>query len=93
MGYRIALVPGDGIGNEVIPEGARVLQKLAGAFGFTIEFIEFPYSCAYYLKHSVMMPENGIESLRTFDAIYLGMRYIGSLAKFSLSLRDRKSVV
>jgi tartrate dehydrogenase/decarboxylase/D-malate dehydrogenase len=72
MGYRIALVPGDGIGNEVIPEGARVLQKLAGAFGFTIEFIEFPYSCAYYLKHSVMMPENGIESLRTFDAIYLG---------------------
>jgi tartrate dehydrogenase/decarboxylase / D-malate dehydrogenase len=72
MAYRIALVPGDGIGLEVIPEGVRVLQELAGRYRFEMHFIEFPYSCAYYLKHGAMMPEDGIERLRPFDAILLG---------------------
>src|SRR5512136_1545422 len=72
MAYRIALVPGDGIGLEVVPEGVRVLQELAGRHRFEMQFTQFPYSCAYYLKHGAMMPEDGIEQLRPFDAILLG---------------------
>lgn len=72
MAYRIALIPGDGIGQEVIPEGVRVLYALAADFGFTLEFETFPYSCQHYLDHGAMMPPDGIERLRPFDAIYLG---------------------
>jgi len=72
MAYRIALIPGDGIGLEVVPEGVRVLQELARLHKFEIQFTEFPYSCEYYLKHGVMMPEDGIERLRPFNAILLG---------------------
>lgn len=72
MAYRIALIPGDGIGQEVIPEGVRVLHALAADFGFTLEFETFPYSCQHYLDHGAMMPPDGIERLRPFDAIYLG---------------------
>ncbi|MDF2096909.1 tartrate dehydrogenase [Aquibaculum arenosum] len=72
MSYRIALIPGDGIGQEVIPEGVRVLQALAGDFGFALEFAEFPYSCQHYLDHGAMMPPDGIEQLSRFDAIFLG---------------------
>ena len=72
MTYRMALIPGDGIGKEVIPEGVRVLNALAGTNDFKVEFTEFPYSCGYYLDHGVMMPEDGIETLRGFDAILLG---------------------
>ncbi len=72
MTYRIALIPGDGIGKEVIPEGVRVLNALAQSYGFKVEFTEFPYSCGYYLDHGMMMPEDGIEILRGFDAILLG---------------------
>ena len=72
MTYEIALIPGDGIGLEVIPEGVRVLEALAKQFGFEVECTEFPYSCAYYLEHGEMMPEDGIEQLTPFDAILLG---------------------
>ncbi len=72
MAYRIALIPGDGIGMEVVPEGVRALQELSRRFAFKIEFSEFPYSCQYYFDHGVMMPEDGIERLRPFDAILLG---------------------
>ncbi|WP_366555039.1 tartrate dehydrogenase [Aquibaculum sediminis] len=72
MSYCIALIPGDGIGQEVIPEGVRVLQALAGDFGFALEFAEFPYSCQHYLDHGAMMPPDGIEQLSRFDAIFLG---------------------
>jgi tartrate dehydrogenase/decarboxylase/D-malate dehydrogenase len=72
MTYRIALIPGDGIGKEVVPEGVRVLDALAGMHGFKLGFTEFPYSCGYYLEHGVMMPEDGIATLRGFDAILLG---------------------
>ena len=72
MAYSIALIPGDGIGKEVIPEGVRVLKALAFQHSFDVKFVEFPYSCSYYLKHGVMMPEDGIETLRGFDAILLG---------------------
>jgi tartrate dehydrogenase/decarboxylase/D-malate dehydrogenase len=72
MEYRIALIPGDGIGKEVIPEGVRVLESLATAYGFTIKFNTFPYSCGHYIRHGEMMPADGLERLKVFDAILLG---------------------
>jgi len=72
MSYKIALIPGDGIGKEVIPEGVRVVHALSAKFGFEISFREFPFSCAYYHEHGVMMPEDGLEQLQPHDAILLG---------------------
>jgi len=72
MSYRIALIPGDGIGREVVPEGVRALKALSGRFKFAMEFTEFPYSCEHYLQTGHMMPEDGLEQLRPFDAILLG---------------------
>jgi tartrate dehydrogenase/decarboxylase/D-malate dehydrogenase len=72
MEYRIASIPGDGIGKEVVPEAIRVMQNLAAGFGFSLTFQEFPYSCEHYLQHGVMMPPDGIERLKPFDAIFLG---------------------
>ena len=68
--HRIALVPGDGIGNEVIPAATEVLK--AAADGFCLEFESFDWGCEYYLQHGRMMPEEGLERLRPFDAIFLG---------------------
>lgn len=74
--YRIALIPGDGIGVAVTEAAFAVAQKaVAGAKpagGVTLEGVTFPWSCEYYLEHGVMMPDDGIETLRGFDAIYLG---------------------
>ena len=72
MAYKIALIPGDGIGKEVIPEAVRVMEALAGPHGFEMNYTEFPYSCGYYLKTGKMMPADGIARLRDFDAIFLG---------------------
>jgi len=69
---KIALIPGDGIGKEVVPEGVRVLKALATKYGFEARFETFPYGCAYYLKHGVMMPADGLAQLSAFDAILLG---------------------
>jgi tartrate dehydrogenase/decarboxylase/D-malate dehydrogenase len=68
--YRIALIPGDGIGKEVIPAGVKVLQAAAGEFALT--FAEFDWGCEYYRRTGQMMPADGLEQLRPFDAIYLG---------------------
>ena len=68
----IALIPGDGIGREVVPEGVRVLAALASRYGFAVKFEAFPYGCEYYLKHGVMMPADGLEQLSGFDSILLG---------------------
>ena len=71
--YRIALVPGDGIGPEVINEAVRVLNRAAELDDrFAFEFESFPWGCEYYLTHGEMMPEDGIETLKGFDAILLG---------------------
>jgi tartrate dehydrogenase/decarboxylase/D-malate dehydrogenase len=70
--FQIAVVPGDGIGKEVIPEGIRVVEALAQQYAFKAHFETFPYSCQYYLEHGAMMPEDGIQRLRPFDAILLG---------------------
>ena len=70
--YRIATIPGDGIGNEVVPEGIRVLEAAGRKFGIGFTWDEKPWSCAYYAKHGRMMPEDGLEQIRNHDAIYLG---------------------
>jgi tartrate dehydrogenase/decarboxylase/D-malate dehydrogenase len=70
--YRIAVIPGDGIGKEVVPEGVRVLEAAARRFGFALEWREFGWSCETYLKTGAMMPADGLERLRGFDAIFLG---------------------
>ncbi len=70
--FQIALIPGDGIGREVVPEGVRALKALAVRYGFEVKFDTFPYGCKYYLKHGVMMPADGLEQLSAFDAILLG---------------------
>jgi len=71
--YKIAAIPGDGIGPEVIAEGVKVLDciaKLDGSFRFQYEY--FPWGCQYYLEKGKMMDEDGIERLSAFDAILLG---------------------
>ncbi|MBN1559339.1 tartrate dehydrogenase [candidate division KSB1 bacterium] len=70
--YKIAVVPGDGIGKEIIPEGVKVLNAAGEKFGFTTEDTYFPWGAEYYLKTREFMPENGLEILRAFDAIYFG---------------------
>jgi len=72
MTYHVALIPGDGIGRELIPEAVRVIEALSNHYRFDMQFQEFPYNCQYYLKNGVMMPDDGIEKLRQFDAIFLG---------------------
>ncbi len=70
--YRIATIPGDGIGNEVVPEGIRVLEAAGRKFGVGFEWDQKPWSCAYYEKHGRMMPEDGLAQIRGHDAIFLG---------------------
>ncbi|MCQ1766916.1 tartrate dehydrogenase [Neorhizobium galegae] len=70
--YRIALIPGDGIGRDMTAAAWSVLQKGAKAHGFALEATEFPWSCAFYKETGAMMPADGIETLRSFDAILLG---------------------
>ena len=69
---RIAVIPGDGIGREVVPEGLRVLEAAARKFGFTLQFDEFDWSCEYYLKHGAMMPEDWKQRIGGHDAIFFG---------------------
>jgi tartrate dehydrogenase/decarboxylase / D-malate dehydrogenase len=70
--YRIAVIEGDGIGREVVPEGIRVLEAAARQFDLSFSWQHFDWSCQTYLKTGRMMPEDGLEQLRPFDAIYLG---------------------
>ncbi len=70
--YRIAVIPGDGIGREVMPEGQRVLEAAGERFGIGFRWEEFDWSCETYRETGRMMPVDGIEQLRAHDAIYLG---------------------
>ena len=76
--YQIAVIAGDGIGQEVIPAGIAALEKAAPASGVSLKFTELPWGCAYYTRHGRMMDEDGFDRLAKFDAIYLGA--IGSPA-------------
>jgi tartrate dehydrogenase/decarboxylase/D-malate dehydrogenase len=69
---KIALIPGDGIGTEVMPEGVRVLEAAGKKHGIDFKWQDFDWSCERYLETGSMMPEDGIDQLRSFDAIYLG---------------------
>ena len=72
MAHRIAVIPGDGIGKEVVPEGIRVLEAAGRRFGFDFEWTTFDWSCERYAKTGSMMPDDGLEQLRRFEAIFLG---------------------
>jgi tartrate dehydrogenase/decarboxylase/D-malate dehydrogenase len=69
--YRIATVPGDGIGKEVVPAGRQVLEALAGG-GFGFEFENFDWGGDYFRQHGEMMPSRGLDDLRSKDAILFG---------------------
>jgi len=71
--HRIAVIPGDGIGKEVISEGIKCLKTLSEIFeDLQFQFEYFPWGSEYYLQHGRMMPEDGLKILKNFDAIYLG---------------------
>jgi tartrate dehydrogenase/decarboxylase/D-malate dehydrogenase len=70
--FKIAVIEGDGIGHEVIPEGLRVLEAAGKKFGLSYEITHFDWSCEVYAKTGRMMPEDGLEQLKKFDAVFLG---------------------
>ena len=71
--HRIAVIPGDGIGKEVMPEGLRVLEAAAKRYDIALDFVEFDWaSCDYYMKHGTMMPADWKAQLTACDAIYFG---------------------
>jgi tartrate dehydrogenase/decarboxylase/D-malate dehydrogenase len=69
---RVAVIPGDGIGNEVVPEGIKVLEAVGRRFDLGFEWQHFDWSCERFKKTGKMMPDDGLEQLRGHDAIYLG---------------------
>lgn len=71
MAHRIAVIAGDGIGTEVMPEGIRALEAAAKRFNIDLEFTTFEFgSCDYYLEHGQMMPDDWFEQLKDFDALF-----------------------
>ena len=70
--YNIAVIPGDGIGKEVVPEGIRVLEAAGRGFDIDFKWDTFAWNCENFTRTGRMMPEDGIEQLRAYDAIYLG---------------------
>ena len=70
--HRIAVIPGDGIGKEVVPEGIRVLEAVGRKFDIEFAWDTFDWSCETYAKHGHMMPEDGLETIGGHDAIFLG---------------------
>ena len=71
--YRIAVIPGDGIGKEVVPEGLRMLEAVSARYGCRFEFDHFDFaSCDYYLRHGAMMPDDWKQQIGGHDAIFFG---------------------
>ncbi len=70
--YKVAVIPGDGIGKEVMPEGVRVLEAAGRKFGVEFKWDEFPWSCEYRAKYGRMMPEDGLATIRNHDAVFFG---------------------
>ncbi|MFE3580167.1 tartrate dehydrogenase [Streptomyces vinaceus] len=70
--HSIALVPGDGIGTEVLPAAREVLDTIGARHGIAFTYEQYDWSCERYLRHGSMMPEDGLEQLRRHDAILLG---------------------
>jgi tartrate dehydrogenase/decarboxylase/D-malate dehydrogenase len=70
--HKIAVIMGDGIGKEVVPEGMRVLDVAGERFGYRIAWTEYPWSCEHFHKTGEMMPKDGLETLKAYEAIFLG---------------------
>jgi tartrate dehydrogenase/decarboxylase/D-malate dehydrogenase len=70
--YRIAFIPGDGVGNEVALEATKILRAVADKHKFNVETENFNWGCDYYLSNGIMMPHDALERLQKFDAIFLG---------------------
>jgi tartrate dehydrogenase/decarboxylase/D-malate dehydrogenase len=70
--YRIAVLPGDGIGKETVPEGLRVLDAAARRFGFSLKLDHYDWSCETWKKTGAMMPPDGLDQLRESDSVFLG---------------------
>ena len=69
--YKIAVIPGDGIGKEVMPEGIRVLEAAGKLFNINFEWDELPWGCEFYTKTGKMMPDDGLKQIRHHDSIFL----------------------
>ena len=69
---KLAVIPGDGIGWEVVPEGIKVLEAAGSRYGIDYSFTEFDWGCERYHKTGKLMPDDGIETLKEFDSIFLG---------------------
>lgn len=73
MAHQIAVIAGDGIGTEVMPEGIRALEAVAERFDLALEFTTFEFgNCDYYLEHGKMLPDDWYEQLKGFDALFYG---------------------
>ncbi|HSI75941.1 MAG TPA: isocitrate/isopropylmalate family dehydrogenase [Lunatimonas sp.] len=70
--YRLAIVPGDGIGNEIIPAALNVLEAAAKKFDFNLDYTFFDWGAGRYVKEGAFMPEDGLETLKSFDAVFFG---------------------
>ena len=70
--YRIAVIPGDGIGKETVPQGIRVLEAVGAGCGIEFEWEHFDWGCERYARTGAMMPEDGLDAIRGHDAIFLG---------------------
>ena len=70
--YRVAVIAGDGIGHEVMPEGVAAMERAARRYGFEFSWSSFDWGCARYAKTGRMMPEDGLDRLRLYDAVYFG---------------------
>ena len=86
--YRVAVIAGDGIGKEVVPEGVAAMEAAARRYGFGFAWQEFDWSCETYAKTGRMMPEDGIDQLRAFDSVFLGaVGYPGSVNGYQVNFR------
>src|SRR5918994_556927 len=84
MAHRIAVIPGDGIGKEVVPEGIRVLEAAGKRFGFDFEWTTFDWSCERYAKTGAMMPDDGFQQ-------YINLRPVRLLPGAKSPLAGRTS--
>jgi tartrate dehydrogenase/decarboxylase / D-malate dehydrogenase len=70
--HRIAVIPGDGIGHEVVPQGVGVLERVGRLYGIEFVWDELDWSCELFVRTGRMMPEDGLDRIRNHDAIFLG---------------------
>ncbi len=86
--HKIAVIPGDGIGVEVVAEGLKVLEAAGQKAGLSFDFEQFPWGCGYWLQHGAAMPPDAIDILGHFDAIYLGAVGLPGRVHESVGVRE-----